>query len=85
MIFRKFYKQVCKWKVMTSAQKFSAGTNHFDRVTEYEQKAYYGSSSHSLAVQNQTSGLTYMTNQCWLLSGPAGKWDKEGFELRTYA
>jgi hypothetical protein len=85
MMLRKFYKYVGKWKEMTSAQKLSAGTNHFGRVTEYEQKVCYGSGSHNLAVQNQTSGLICMTNQCLLLSGPGGKWDKEDFELPTYA
>ena len=87
MVFRKFYKYVCEWKVMTSAQKLSAGTNHFDRVTEYEQKACYGSGSHSLAVQNQTSGRgrICMTNRCRQLLAPGGKWDKEDFELRTDA
>jgi hypothetical protein len=70
---------------MTSPQKLSAGTNHFGRVTEYEQKVCYGLGSHNLAVQNQTSGLICMTNLCLLLAGPGGKWDKEDFELRTYA
>ena len=63
MIFRKFYEYVGKRKVMTSAQKLRPGTNHFNRVTEYEQKVCYGSGSHNLAVQNQTSGPICMTNQ----------------------
>jgi hypothetical protein len=70
---------------MTSAQELCAGSNHFKRVTEYEQKVCYGPGSHNLAVQNQTSGPTCMTNQCWLRSGLVGKWDKEDFEPRIYA
>jgi hypothetical protein len=85
MIFRKFYEYVRKRKVMTGAQKISAGSNHFNRVTEYEQKVCYGPGSHNLAVQNQTSGPTCMTNRCWPRSGLDGKWDKEDSELRMYA
>ena len=61
----------------SSAQELSAATNHFERVTEYEQKVCYGSGSHNLAVQNQTSGPICTTNQCWLLSGTGGKWDEK--------